>query len=145
MIFLYTFLLIFLGALKVLIDRRVAALERKYSRTAREADSLLREPWYRGGNSNRPDPAQAAKRQYLLGLLVQKRERLEGRYTAWQDRADRLGKLVARIRGWKGKTLPYTLGVVDVSCVLYLIDYLGVGEYVSAHNLVRAITALIGR
>ena len=145
MIFLYTFLLVFLGAIKMLIDRRVAALERKYSRAARESDNLVREPWYKGGNSNRPDPAQAAKRQYLLGLMVQKRERLEGKYAVWQDRAERLGKLVARIRGWKGKTLPYTLGVVDVSFVLYLIDYFGVGQYVSAHNLVRWVTALISR
>lgn len=145
MILLYTLLLVFLGALKLVLDRRVASLERKYSRTAREADNLVREPLYKGGNSNRPDPAQIAKRQYLLGRLVQKRERLEGKYTAWQDRADRLAKLVARIRGWKGKTLPYTLGIVDVSMVLYLIDYFGVGHYLSAPNLVRVVTALISR
>jgi hypothetical protein len=141
MIFLYTFLLLFLGIVKALIDRRVARLERKYARVAGAADVLVRQPVLREGNSNKSDPCQLAKRQFLLGSLVQKRDRIEAKHVAWQQCSDTFGRLIAGLRDWKGKKLPYTLGVLDVSCVLYLIDYLGVGEYVSIRRLMELIVS----
>jgi hypothetical protein len=141
MIFLYTFLLLFLGIVKALIDRRVARLERKYARVAMAADALLHQPVFREGNSNRSDPCQTAKRQFLLGGLVQKRDRIEAKHVAWQQFSEKFGRLIVRLRDWKGKKLPYTLGVVDVSCVLCVIDYLGVGEYVSVRRLIELIVS----
>lgn len=145
MIFLYTFVLLFLVAAKLLLDRRAAYLEKRYVRTAKAADNLSRELTLRGGNSSAPDPCETAKRQYLLGLLVQKRDRLEARYSTWAALAERVQRDLGRLRTWKGKKLPYTLGVVDVSCLLYLIDWLGVGEYVSLRNLVRLILVYFPR
>src|SRR2546421_4243096 len=109
MIFLYSLVLFLLGTTHFLLRRRVTSLERKYARVAREADNLVRQPSYRESNNNRSDPYLTAKRQYQLGLLAQKRDQLETRYVAWQGRAERFGALVARIRAWKGKKLPYTL------------------------------------
>jgi hypothetical protein len=145
MILLYTALLLLLGVAGFLLRRRVASLERKYSRAAAEADRFLRGPIPKEGNSGRPDPYQHAKRQYLLGVLVQKRDRLESKHDAWLAVAERFGKATQRLRGWRGKKLPYTFGVLDVSFVLYVIDYLGVGEYVSARHLVEVVTTFFAR
>jgi hypothetical protein len=145
MIFLYTFLLIVLGAVHFVIRRRAAALEKKFVRVARQADAVLRQSASRPGNCNRHDAYESAKRQYQLAMLATKRDRVEARYSAWQARSDRLAKLRARLRGWKGKKLPYTLGVLDVTGALALIDYLGAGHYVNSRGLVEAIHTLFTR
>jgi hypothetical protein len=145
MIFLYTSLLFLLGTTHFLLRRRVTSLERKYARVAREADDLVRQPGYRDSNGGRGDPYLTAKRQYQLGLLAQRRDRLEARYVAWQGRAEKFGALVARIRSWKGRKLPYTLGVLDVLFVLSVIDYLGAGQYLNARSLLQAVTSLWAR
>lgn len=143
MILLYTFLLLFLGAIKMLIDRRANALERRYSKVAKDADQLLREPVRLEGNSKSPDRAQSAKRQYQLGMVVQRRDRLEAAYDAWQARAEKMRGVIAWLRGWKGRTVPYTMGALDVSAVLLLVDALGAGEYLSAKVLLQHVMALL--
>jgi hypothetical protein len=145
MIFLYTFLLIVLGAAHFLVRRRAAALERKFIRVARQADAVLRQSGSRPGNCNRQDAYESAKRQYQLAMLATKRDRVEARYTAWQGRSERIAKLRARLRGWQGRKLPYTLGVLDVTGALAVIDYLGAGRYVNARGLVEAISTLFTR
>jgi hypothetical protein len=146
MIFLYTLLLLLLGSVYFLSKRRTASLEKKYARVAKEADALVRQPSYREGNSGRlSDPYAAAKRQYQLGQLAQKRDRLEARYASWQDFTDRFGKFLGRLRNWKGRKLPYTFGVLDVAGALALVDYLGAGQYVNARALVQAVTSILAR
>jgi len=164
MILLYTLLLFVLVAAKFLINRRVAQLEKKYIRTADEADHLLAEGLPRDGvrfepltvagvavqkktavKEARPDPAQSAKRQFQLGLLVQKRDRLEEQHLTWERRSDRINALVERVRAWKGRKLPYTLGVLDVSTVMYLIDRFGLGEYLNVERLLELVNACLAR
>jgi hypothetical protein len=135
MIFLYSAVLLVLGAARFLVKRQAAALERKYSRAAAQTEELMRQPTVKEGNSSRPDPCQSAKRQYLLGQLVQKRDRVESRYTRWQERADRLDRWLKAVRGWKGRKLPYTCGVLDVAMALLLADWLGAGQYLNARAL----------
>ena len=67
---------------------------------------------------------------------MQKRDRLEERHEVWQARAERLGRFIEGIRDWKGKKLPYTMGVMDVACVLAALDYFGLNQYVSVQRLV---------
>jgi len=138
---LYTSLIIVLGLAKFLIGRRVASLEKKYVRVAKEADALVKQPVFKDGNGSRADPYVTAKRQYQIGLLAQKRDRVEAKYAAWQKTAERFGRCVANLRSWKGKTLPYTFGAVDVVFILGVIDYLGFGQYVSVRALVQLITS----
>ena len=146
MIFLYTLVLLLLGSVYFLSKRRAASLEKKYSRVAKEADALVRQPTYREGNSGRlSDPYAAAKRQYQLGLLAQKRDRLEARYASWQDFTDRFGKFLGRVRNWKGRKLPYTFGVLDFAGALALIDYFGAGHYVNARAMLQAVTQFFAR
>ena len=146
MIFLYTLLLLLLGSVYFLSKRRTASLEKKYSRVAKEADALVRQPTYREGNSGRlSDPYAAAKRQYQLGLLAQKRDRLEARYASWQDFTDRFGKFLGRVRNWKGRKLPYTFGVLDFAGALALIDYLGAGQYTSPRYVIELVSTLLAR
>lgn len=145
MILLYTVLLLLLAAVKLLADRRAAGLERKFCRAATEADALLKQASYKGGNRADMDPYKVAKRQYVLGHLVHKQDRYEARYDAAQALAEKLGRALTAVREWKGKKLPYTFGVVDVSFLLYLIDHLGVGELVNARYLVEAVTSLISQ
>jgi hypothetical protein len=141
MIFLYSLAVLLLGVAHFLVKRRVASLEKKYQRVAQEADVLVRQV-PRDQSSNRFDPFLAAKRQFVLGQLIQKRDRIEGRYTAWQASAERLGKFVQRVRGWKGRKLPYTFGALDVAFVLALVDYLGFGQHVNVRNLVQVVASL---
>lgn len=143
MILVYTTLLFLLGTLKFLVGRRVAALERRYGQVAKEADRFVRELPYRGGNTNKPDPYLTAKRQYLLGLLVQKRDRLEAKYTTWQGLSERLGRTLQTVGNWKGKKLPYTFGVLDVSALMVLVDHLGVGEVMNVRHLVQLVQSLM--
>lgn len=145
MIFLYTAILLLVGVVYFLIQRRVAALEKKYSGVVKEADDLLRQGNFREGNSNRQDPYQSAKRQYKLALLADKRDRLEASYVAWHQRAERLGKLRQRLSAWKGRKLPYSFGAIDVACAMSLIDYLGAGNYLNARHLVETLMSLFAR
>lgn len=145
MIFVYTSLLLVLGVTHFLFKRRAASLEKKYVKIAKEADALLRQNPYRDGNSNRADPYQNAKRQLQLGLLAQKKERVEARYTTWQSRSEKFGAFLNGLRNWKGKKLPYTFGVLDVAMTLALVDYLGMGEYLNAHTLVESVKTLLAR
>lgn len=143
MIFLYTTLLVFLGVLKFLATRRARSLERKYVKVASTAGKLVRDGSLREGNSSRADPCLHARRQYELGQLVQKRERLEVKHNTWQARSERLGRVVRAMQNWRGRKLPYTFGVLDVATTLYAIDALGFEQYASAKALVQAITTLI--
>lgn len=145
MILLYTALLLLVGVAYFVMKRRVAALEKKYSRVIKEADDLLRQSSHRDGNSNRQDPYQSAKRQYQLAMLAQKRDRMESRFSKCHSRAERLGKLRQRMRAWKGRKLPYTFGALDVATTLGLIDYFGAGQYVNAHRLVDLVSSLFTR
>ncbi len=142
MILFYSLVLFLLVAVKFLTVRRAAALERKFSRVALTAEKLVREPVYRAGNGGLMDPYQVAKRQFQLGQLIQKRDRLEGKCIAWQKLAEGAARLAESVRGWKGRKLPYTFGVLDVSMLLALIDYLGVGEVVSVRSLLQLVTSL---
>jgi hypothetical protein len=145
MIFLYTALLLVVGVAHFLFKRRVLALEKKYLGLVQETDKLIRQSNQRDGNSNRHDPCQSAKRQFQLAMLAQKHDRLETKYSAWQNRAERLGKLRQRLRAWKGRKLPYTFGVLDVTGGLALVDYLGASQYLSARQLLEMVTSLLAR
>ena len=142
MILMYSALLFVLGVAKFLIGRRVKSLEKKYARVAKEADALVKQSGYKDGNSSRTDPVLTAKRQYLLGLLAQKRDRVETKYAAWQIFSEKYGRFVGHLQSWKGRKLPYTFGAVDVACVFGAIDYLGFREIVGIRALVTYVSAL---
>jgi hypothetical protein len=144
MIVLYTLLLFLLGLAKFLLDRRVRGLERRYSAVAVEASRLANEPQYRPGNSNRPDPLLSAKRNYRLALLAEKRDRLEARHCGWQRWADKVGAVVRAVRAWKGRKLPYTFGVVDLSLALYLIDHFGLNDRLNWSMLLETARTMFG-
>jgi hypothetical protein len=147
MILLYTLLLIVLGTISFLLGRRVAGLEKKFIRTADAVEDLTRGnlPFRQGNSSTKLDTAESAKRQFVLGQLVQKRDALEVKCHAWQARADRFGKVVAALRDWKGRKLPYTMGALDVSGAMYAIDYFGVGHYINFERLMQLATTLVSQ
>jgi hypothetical protein len=144
MIFLYTIVLVLFGAAKALAVWRAGRYERRYTKAALAAEKLLRAPEPKAGNG-RPDVAATAKRQFQLGQLVQKRDAVEAKHAAWQARADWLTAVVAAVRGWRGRKLPYTAGVFDVWMLLCLLDHFGAGEYVSAREVVRWVSSLVVR
>ena len=145
MIFLYTLILLALGLVRWLIVRRAAALARKYSKLATMTLKFVAQPLYKPGNSNQADSFAMAKRQYELGRLVTQRDRVEAKHFRWETWAERLTKAVSAVRTWKGKKLPYTLGVLDVWLVLYAIDYFGVAERFSARHVIDMVVALVHR
>jgi hypothetical protein len=142
MIFVYTLVLVLIGAAKAWAVFRAGRYERRYAKAALAAEKLLRAPDPKPGNG-RLDLAAGAKRQYQLGELAQKRDALEAKHAVWQARAEALTGWTAAVRNWRGRKLPYTAGVIDVWMLLCLFDYLGAGEYVSAREAVRWLTDLL--
>ena len=128
MILLYVVVLFALVFARFFVARRVNVLERKYGRAARAAQEMAAQPVHRDGNSSRSDPYRSAKHQYLLGQLVQKRDRIEGRYATWHARAERLGQFSTRLRGWEGRWVPYVLGAADAVLLLTLFALFGSGD-----------------
>jgi hypothetical protein len=145
MLLVYALLILLLVVARYVIVRRVASLERKYVRVARTTDELLKAQPVRPGNASKPDPYAAARQAYLLGQAVERRERVESRYCAWQKIAERFTSLVARVRGWKGRKLPYVVGALDVLLVLGTLDYLGYREHLSAQAVVEFVTSLVSK
>jgi hypothetical protein len=143
MILLYTMLMLLMNAFKAMLSWRARMVERKYVKLAAAVAQLVREAEVKPGNG-KLDPIAVAKRVFLLGELAQKRDRVEANYFGWQRWADCWAGWSRTLHAWQGKKLPYTLGAVDVWMLLGLVDYLGVGQYVSTQAVVDAITALIG-
>jgi hypothetical protein len=142
MIVLYTTILFVLTVTLFLVKRRVAGLEKKFARVASAAKDVLRQPCYKEGNNNRTDPYETAKKQYLLGLLAQKRDRVEARYAAWQQFAEKFEACVKNFRAWRGKKLPYACGVLDVAGLLALLDFLGASQYANVRALYQLVMGL---
>lgn len=141
MILLYTTLLTLLGLVKLLVSMRTRALERKFVGLAAAVGQLLRESELKPGNTNKTDPCASAKRVLALGQLVDKRDRVEAKYFAWQRWTDRLSGLMSKLSDWKGKKLPYTLGAIDVWMLFGLVDYLGVGDFLSTRAVIESVVA----
>jgi hypothetical protein len=145
MILFYALLLLLLGLARIFLRRRVAALERKYMKVARATDQVFKTQASRPGNGGRPDPYAAARQAYLLGRAVERRERVEARYCAWQKVAERFGRFVTGLRGWQGRKLPYLVGVLDVLLILGTLDYLGYHEQWNAQTFVNFVNTLLSR
>jgi len=140
-ILIYTTMLTLLGLVKWLVSKRTRALERKFVALAADVGKLLQEGDMKPGNSNKADPCAVAKRVLALGYLVNKRDRVEAKYFAWQRWTDRLAGWMNNLSDWKGKKLPYTLGAIDVWMLLGLVDYFGVGEFLSTRAVIDTIVA----
>lgn len=125
MIVLYLALLLFLAVLHLLVRWRAWSLERRFVRVAAEADKLVKQTNYRGGNTNRPDACTSARQQYELALLTVKRDRVEARYTWWQGLAERLANWRKGLTTYRGKLVPYAVGVTDVAAVVMTMQKVG--------------------
>ncbi|HKI31892.1 MAG TPA: hypothetical protein VKA46_08485 [Gemmataceae bacterium] len=145
MILFYALLLLLLVVARYVIVRRVAALERKYVKIARTTDELLKAQPLKPGNTSKPDPYAAARQAYLLGQAVERRERLEARYCACQKLGERFTALVAAVRGWKGRKLPYVVGALDVLLVFGALDYFGYRDHLSAQAVVEFLSSLVSK
>jgi hypothetical protein len=139
MMLLFNLTLLVLSCVQKLFACRAARLERKFARLAHEVNSLARDRVFKEGNSTRFDPFQAAKRQYLLGALVQKQDRLEAKYDTWALRAEKLERLAARLRQWKGRLVPYVVGAFDTVGLGCLIDYVTLGDIVRLRQLLGMV------
>src|SRR5688572_28872405 len=135
MVILYTLLLIGIGSIGWLVKLGAASLGHRYARVVLECDRLANQQLFKEGNSNRIDACKNARRQYELGQLVSKGERLESKHFRWQLLADKLNRWLTRLRAWKGRKIPYTLGAVDVWLVMSLMDKLGAGDYLNAKTV----------
>ena len=141
MMLLFNILLLLMSGVHKLLAWRAGRLERKFARLANEVKALCRDPLFKEGNTTRLDPFQAAKRQYLLGALVQKNDRLEAIHFAWAQRADNAGRMVTRLRQWKGRLLPYAVGALDTLGAACLVDYVTLGDVVRLRQLIELVRA----
>lgn len=133
---LYVSLLVVLALVQLVLRLRVNRLEKRYVRIATEAHALLNKSGTRRGNSNQTDPLTAARLQYELAQLGIKRDRAESRYLAGQAFREKFSRARARLAGYKGRLLPYAVGVLDVAVTLAVLNRYGVG--------VEQVKALLG-
>jgi len=131
MMLFYTLMYWFTGLVKWFLDHKVRKLEYRYAQMARAAEKLAHEVTRRPGNSNTQDPYVAAKGYYELGRLVDHRDHAEAMYSKWQNRTDRFTKFREKLRNWKGRYVPYLVGVVDVVVVGVALYFAGVVEFQS--------------
>jgi hypothetical protein len=141
MMLLFHLVLLLLNGVKYLFGCRTRALERKYARLAKDVAGVVRELPNKEGNSSRYDPFQAAKRQYVLGALVEKKDRLEEKHHRWALRVERMSRWVQNLRNWKGRLVPYALGAVDILTTMCTLDYFSHGDFVVLRHLVDLVTA----
>lgn len=144
MMMIFHVVMLLLNGVKFLCACRAAALERKYARLAKDVNASLRDALYKEGNSNKHDPFQAAKRQYLLGALVERKDRLEALHYRWATRVDRLSRLIGRLRGWHGRLVPYAMGAVDMVTTLCTLDYVKHGDFVVLRHVVATVAEKFG-
>jgi hypothetical protein len=141
MILLYTLILGLAGVAHWVLLRRATTLGRAYAARAEAVLKLLHAAPAKQGNSAKADACAQAKQQFELGRLALQRDRHEAKWYAAQARADRAGKIAAALKAWKGRKLPYTLGVCDVWLVLYAIDRFGVGDMLGPRQVIDAVMA----
>ena len=125
MVPLYTLMLTALAGVKWALAGRAARTEKKYTRAALDAEKLARELQTKPGAPGSGDTFAQAKRQYELGRVVETRDRLEAKFLTCQGKAEKVAAVVAKLRNWNGRVVPYLLGVADVVLVLVLLDRLG--------------------
>ena len=143
MILLYTLGLLVLGVSTFITQRRARALERKYIRAAQQADQLAKELSYKGGNSNQADLFVTARRQYELGRLVQLRDRLEGKYDRWEAFTEYFRRLRKGLLLWKGRFVPYLLGVLDVAVIVTALLLSGTVDPTKLRETVESVRAVV--
>jgi hypothetical protein len=137
MIVLYSLLSLLVRVAGYLVKWRANTLAGKYARVTRECLVLVRDPVYKEGNSSRAEPYAHAKRQYLLGVLAQKKEKLEAKHYAWQERSDKLAAWARALDVWQGRKLPYLCGALDVVAGVLLLDYYEVSDFHRVRQLVE--------
>jgi hypothetical protein len=134
MIPLYSLLVAALASMKWTLGRRAVRTERKYVKAAYEAEETAKKLQVKPGNG-KADPFATAKGQYELGRLVEIRDALEEKYLAHQGRHDTAGRALAKVCRWKGRLVPYALGVIDVGLVLAALHALGLPHSLTADTV----------
>jgi hypothetical protein len=145
MILLYALAVLLLGIAAFVTGRRARTIERKFIRAAAQADVLVKEMSYRGGNNSPADPLRAAKRQFELGRLVQARDRLETKYDTWEGRAEKCRSLRDRLRNCRGRLVPYVFGVIDVVGVFALATVFGIVDQAQLRHAFEAARTVVSR
>lgn len=143
MIPLYALLRAVLAGVKALFTATASRLERKYTKAALAADAVARQLQTRPGNGN-ADPFATAKSHYEFGRLVEARDRLEEKFLAWHGRAEGVGRASATVATWKGRTVPYLCGAVDLGLVLTALHHLGFPHGLTADGVTAWAKHLIG-
>ena len=144
MIVLYAMGLALLGVAAFLAGRRARTLERKYVAAAKAAERLVHDLSMKNGNRSHLDPCVNAKKTYELGVVVQKRDRLETKYAAWESRSENLKMARTLLRSWKGRKAPYLMGAIDAALIVAALVAFGAVQF-DARELIDKVRAVVSR
>jgi len=144
MIVLYAIGLALLGLAAFVTGRRARRLEGKYVAAAKDAERLAHDLSFRNGNRNHLDPCVSARKQYELARVVQKRDRLEAKYAAWETRGERVNRLRTRLRTWKGRFTPYAFGAIDAALIVTGLVALGAVQF-DPREVIEKVRAIVAR
>ena len=108
-----------------ILTLRASRIERKYVKTSCKVQEELKLSDTRPGNAMGDARLNYARKQYELGRMVQKCERIGDRYVKAQALADRVGMNRTWIDSYQGRFTPYLLGVVDMVVLTALLNHYG--------------------
>ena len=117
MLLLYRVLVFVFALAKAFCDWRVRSLSSQQEELA--ADVAQAKIVLDVGDFSGKDRARLVERSKNL---TKKADDVEKCHNAWLTCANKYGARVTKLREWQGRKLPYTLGAVDVSSVLWAYD-----------------------
>lgn len=132
---IYLCVRITLALLHSLLSWRAAGAERHFEGLTAEAETLA------GKDCSGTDRLQQARHQMRLSAVAARQERAEDRAVRFVSAAEAVGRWRAGLASWKGRTVPYLAGHLDVLAGMAAAEFSGRG----LGWVIETVQAFVGR
>ena len=109
-----------------ILTLRASWIEQKYVKTSCKVQEELKLSDTRPGNAMGDARLNYARKQYELGRMVEKCDRIGERYVRAQALAESVGHKQKWLASLQGRVTPYLFGVTDMVVVMVLLNYFGI-------------------
>ena len=126
MIVLYVVCKAVLALAHAILTLRASWIEQKYVKTSCKVQEELKVSDTRPGNAMGDARLNYARKQYELGRMVEKCDRIGTRYVRAQALAESIGQKRNRVASVQGRMTPYLFGVIDMVVAVLLMNQFNV-------------------